>query len=427
MSYTGWSGEDDRIRVSFAVLHIFFLGNNWINLCQKQTDGCSCPIVYFLCNSVPVLKSRHNMKRDGSSSTQSVNSLYLPEKWQTNLPRQASWDALPPTHTGKKYEDMNKWIRDPLSSLILTASSLLLLCFGCFCSTFVLTLGWKAFRPGTHLAFLTLSKERKTRRSKHGSVGSGELAVWDFVENKKHQRTRASHHHLQAICQPKFNHFSKAQVPGAPGVPCWWAKSPPNHIFCGHCMREAAHVVCLCSPRSDPWFVRGCLNIFWGACHFQWLWWMECLSLSWRSQSGNLCRRFDFKLVVLDGLVLKQHCWETATIQNFQSKDVQYTSGHLRLKHSTDLSHFKQNPGNTFPYEIWYLPYGCFCPGPSQTTAWGSDSHIGSSLFNDLVSCPLSLGILFGFGSFFPRLADIQKATTGRDFNNNQKKTWYCK
>jgi len=34
----------------------------------------------------------------------------------------------------------------------------------------------------------------------------------------------------------------------------------------------------------------------------------------------------------------------------------------------------------------------------------------------------LSLGILFGFGSFFPRLADIQ-AITGRDLNNKKKRS----
>lgn len=154
-----------------------FLGNNWtqywIHLCQKQTDECWCPIVYILFNSVLVvfslecymhwkrIKSRKDIMTFNSklsyclstnpnatwkeidqvkfNSVCTVDSLYLPEKSkQTRQGRHFEMHSHQLTLQHMKMWKNGK--RAPLSSLILTASSLLL-CFGYLCSTFVLTLG----------------------------------------------------------------------------------------------------------------------------------------------------------------------------------------------------------------------------------------------------------------------------------------------
>ena len=202
--------------------------------------------------------------------------------------------------------------------------SQLLRCFFVWLPLFHLCLNtWpKGVPPGLWPTSLS-SRSRRTAKPEDPSMAQlavGSWRCWDFVENKQHQRTRANRHRLQAICQLKFNHFSKPQGPGAPGVPCWWAQRPPNHIFCDLISFTVWEVLQTSSPRSDPWIVRWCLDILWGACHFQWLWWMRCLSLSRRSWSGDLCWSY-------------RTDWSRSnTVEN-----------HLPLQHSTDLWYFKRN------------------------------------------------------------------------------------
>lgn len=185
---------------------------------------------------------------------------------------------------------MKKWKKGSLilpDSHSFFAASLFWLPLFHFC----LNTWLKGVPPGLWPTSLS-SRSRRTAKPEDPSMAQlavGSWRCWDFVENKQHQRTRASRHHLQVICQLKFNYFRKPQGPGAPGFPCWWAQRPPNHIFCDLISFTVWEVLQTSCPRSDPWIVRWCLDILWGACHFQWLWWMRCLSLSQRSRSGDLC------------------------------------------------------------------------------------------------------------------------------------------